>query len=324
MRTRRRVLAAKFESVEGTAESLSGTDGGILVIDPKIDVDIKMTERPLARPTLGTYAAIAGARSARLTFRTELKGTGATYTVNSTTKPAISKYLEACSYLASFGSGTIAAWCYAPTSGTGTSLYIPSLTMALWEDGVKKQLRGCRGNVKFSGNIGEPIYADFDFLGVWDSANLADDSNPTPTYETQTPPVLLDAHVSIHNLSTVVNSSFTLDSGNTLALRDSMNSVDGYLSTLVTQRKITGTVQMEMTTLATKNWFSAWKDSTQIPIIIGNVGTGSGNVIKLVMPKARIKKLTDTDKNGIAMLDMSFDLEETTTDDEVTLYFLPS
>jgi hypothetical protein len=323
MRTRRRVLAAKFEATEGTAETVGASDGGILVIDPKIDVDIKMTERPLARPTLGTYAAVAGARSARLTFKTELKGTGTTYTVNSTTKPAISKYLEACSYLATYGSGAIAAWAYTPTSGTGASLYVPSLTMALWEDGVKKQLRGCRGNVRFSGNVGEPIYAEFDFQGVWDSSNLADESNPSPTFETQTPPVLLSANASAYNYANVF-ASFTLDSGNTLALRDSMNSVDGYLSAIVTQRKLSGTIGMEMTTLATKDWFGAWKNSTNIPIIIGNVSGGSGNVIKFLMPKARIKKLTDTDRNGIAALDMQFDLEETATDDEVTIYFLPS
>jgi len=321
MRTRRRVVACKFEATEGTAETLSVSQTGILVIDPKIDVDIKMTERPVARATLGTMAAVAGARSARMTFRTELKGTGTTYTVNSASKPAISNYLEACGYLATYGSGAIAAWCFTPTSGTGTSLYIPSLTMCTWEDGVKKQIRGARGNVRFTGNVGEPIYAEFDFLGVLDT--ITDEATPTPTYESQIPPVLLSANMSIGNYSAVAGG-FTLDSGNTLALRDSINSADGYLSALITQRKISGTMNPEMTTVAAKDWFGTWRASTQQSLIIGNVGSGAGNVIKFSIPKLRLKKVGDTDRNGLAVADLQFDLEETTADDEMTLYFLPS
>jgi len=319
MRTRRRVVACKIEVTEGSAETLTGSQGGILVIDPKIDVDIKMTERPIARPTLGTFAAVAGARSARMTFKTELKGSGAAYTVNSATKPAISNYLEACSYLATFGSGATAAWAFTPTSGTGASLYIPSLTMCTWEDGVKKQIRGARGNVKFTGKVGEPVYAEFDFLGVLDT--ITDEANPTPTFETQIPPVLLSANMSIGSYAAVAGS-FTLDSGNTLVLRESMNSVDGYLSTLVTQRKMAGTLDPEMTTVAVKDWFGTWKNSTNQSLIIGNVGSAANNIFKFVMPKLRFKKVTDADKSGLSIVNIDFDLEETTYDDELTLYFL--
>ena len=79
-----------------------------------------------------------------------------------------------------------------------------------------------------------------------------------------------------------------------------------------------------MTTVATKDWFGIWKASTNMSLIVGNVGTGAGNVIKFVVPKLRLKKVGDTDKNGIAFADLQFDLEETATDDEVTLYFLPA
>lgn len=321
MRTKRRVVAAKFEVTEGTAETVGSADGGILVIDPKFDVDIKMNERPVARATLGTMAAISGARSAKLTFKTEVKGSGTTYSVNSTTKPAISKYLEACSFLATFGSGTVAAWCFTPTSGTGASLYIPSLTMALWEDGVKKQIRGARGNVSFDGKVGEPIYANFDFLGVLDT--ITDEANPSPTYESTIPPVLLSANSSIGDFA-AVSGGFTIESGNALALRDSINSVDGFLSTIVTARKMSGTFSPEMTTVAIKDWFGVWKASTAQSLIIGNIGTGAGNVLKFVMPKLRFKKVGDSDRNGIAIADLSFDLEETSADDEMTLYFLPA
>jgi hypothetical protein len=119
-----------------------------------------------------------------------------------------------------------------------------------------------------------------------------------------------------------VAGSFSIDSGNTLALRDSMNSVDGYLSTIVTQRKMSGTLNPEMTTVAAKDWFGLWKASTQQSLIIGNVGSGANNIYKFVIPTIRFKKVSDAERNGLAVADLQFDLEETSADDELTLYFL--
>jgi hypothetical protein len=87
---------------------------------------------------------------------------------------------------------------------------------------------------------------------------------------------------------------------------------------------MSGTLDPEMTTVAVMDWFGSWKNSTNQSLIIGNVGSAANNVIKFVMPKLRFKKVGDSDRNGIAVADIQFDLEETTSDDEVALYFLPS
>ena len=70
MLTKRRVVAAKAESTEGTAETLTTAEGGILAIDPKVDVDIAMHERNPAKASLGKFAALAGSRKASISFNT--------------------------------------------------------------------------------------------------------------------------------------------------------------------------------------------------------------------------------------------------------------
>jgi hypothetical protein len=77
-----------------------------------------------------------------------------------------------------------------------------------------------------------------------------------------------------------------------------------------------------MTTVAVKDWFGTWKNSTNQSLIIGNVGSAANNIFKFVMPKLRFKKVTDADKSGLSIVNIDFDLEETTYDDELTLYFL--
>jgi hypothetical protein len=113
-----------------------------------------------------------------------------------------------------------------------------------------------------------------------------------------------------------------LDSGNNLALRDCINNADGFLSAIVTSRKMSGTIDPEMTTVAAKDWFGIWKNSTNQSMIIGNIGASATNIIKFIMPKLRFKKVNDADRNGIAVAEIQYDLEETVADDEISLYFL--
>ena len=74
MLTKRRVIAAKIEAVEGTGEALTAADGGILVIDPKVETDIKMSPRNPVMATLSKLADTVGSQLAKITFKVELKG----------------------------------------------------------------------------------------------------------------------------------------------------------------------------------------------------------------------------------------------------------
>lgn len=93
MLRRKRQLAAKIESVEGTAESLGTQDAKLLIIDPKFNPDFKLFERNPVRANLSKMGKLTGTRSAGITFQLEMRGSG-----TSTIVPEWSKLLESCGF----------------------------------------------------------------------------------------------------------------------------------------------------------------------------------------------------------------------------------
>jgi hypothetical protein len=311
--TRRRVIAAKIETVEGTAEVLTVTDGGILALDPKFDPNIKMNNREnVLLPTLSQLQPIPGARDAKMTFKVELKGAGAAY--SSTVTPALGKYLRACGFLetvvTAVGTESVS---YKPAS-TG----IPSLTIWMYLDGVAKKIRGARGTVKYTGKAGEPCYAEFDFQGVYD--DVVDAAMIMPAFEATVPPVFLNASVTLAAYAAVI-SSFTVDMANTLALRDDPSKAEGYSSCMITDRKPTGKLDPEFAKVADHDFYGLWKAGTPLALTIGAIGSVQYNRFMITAPKVVTSKIGESDRNALSIADSDFVLALNTGDDEVVLTF---
>jgi hypothetical protein len=73
---RRRQVAAKIETTEGTFNTPAAVDAGILVYDPTIAYEVPMFERTPARASLSTLQKLPGIRTGTLTMRVELRGSG--------------------------------------------------------------------------------------------------------------------------------------------------------------------------------------------------------------------------------------------------------
>jgi hypothetical protein len=310
MLTKRRVLIGKIEGTEGTAETLQASDGGILAISPKIEVDIAMNKREPVWASLSTFNDVPGGRKGKLTFQAEMKGPGASY--SSTVVPALGKYLRACGFAETVAVGTSVT--YAPAS-TG----IPCLTMALYEDGVIKKLAGCRGSVKFSGQTGGIVMADFSFDGVWQG--ITDGSLVVPTYEATVPPVLLSAAMAIQGIAGLPIAKFDIDMGCQVVLRDDMNSAAGYKSAAITGRDPRGSFDPEMALVATHDFYGKWAGGSTGALTIGAVGSTTYNKFTITAPKAGYTKVADGERNGIAVADTSFQLAATNGDDEISIAF---
>lgn len=312
MRTRRRVIAAAIESTEGTPEAITAADGGLLAIDLKVDPDITMVPRNVVMQTLSKLPDLVGAQMARASFRAELKGAGGAY--SATVLPAIGKYLRACGFAETVdttgGSETVT---YQPAS-TG----LPSLTLFAYEDGVIKKMAGCRGNVKFSGKLGEPMYADFEFYGLW--VGLVDGAMVAPTFESTVPPVLLSAAFSVGGYSPAL-TSFDLDMGQTVNMRESMNTESGYVSAEITDRNPRGTFDPEMTLVATHDWYGLWKAGTTGAMNLGPLGATQYNQVTFTAPTLAYNKLADAERNGTATLATDYQLGMNTGDDELVITF---
>jgi len=316
MLTRRRVIAAKVEGVEGTAEAITVAEAGILAIDPKFDIDFKSYDRNnIKLNTLSNLVPLMGQRSVKISFKAEVKGAGAAY--SAILKPALGTYLKGCGFAETIDvtAGAEKAT-YLPAS-TG----IPSLTIWVYEDGLIKKARGCRGTVKFTGKVGEPVFAEFSFDGVFDA--VVDGAMIAPTFEATVPAVLMGTTLSLDAVTTMVAESFGIDIANSLQLRGSMSAPDGYLSALLTDRKPTFSLDPEMALVATYDFIGKWKAAASAALSIGPVGpAGVYNKFTLSAPKCVYTKVGSGDRAGIQTADIAGNLAMNTGDDEVKLEFV--
>lgn len=297
-------------------ESITLTDGGILAIDPKFEIDLKSYERNnIKLNTLSNMVPLMGQRAAKVSFKAEVKGAGAAY--SSSVTPALGTYLKSCGFaetiVTTAGAETVT---YLPAS-TG----IPSLTIWVYEDGLIKKARGCRGTVKFSGKVGEPVFAEFSFDGVFDSQ--VDGAMIAPTFESTVPALLMETTLSLDSVTTMVVESFGVDMGNSLAMRGSITAPDGYYSALLTDRKPTFTLDPEMVTVATYDFIGKWQTANAAALTIGPIGpAGVYNKFTMSAPKAVFTKVGQGDRNGIMTADISGNLAMNTGDDEFQLQFV--
>lgn len=314
MLTRRRIVVAKIESVEGTMETLVVGDAGILAIDPKFDVDIQMHERNNQLNSLSPLQPVPGARSAKVSFRAELKGAGVAYSAS--VKPAVGVFLRGCGFLETIDvTASNEKATYTPAS-TG----VPSLTIWVYEDGVIKRARGCRGNVRISAKLGEPVFAEFDFTGVY--SGTVDGAMLSPTFEATVPPVVLGNTLTLDAYN-MIAESISFDMGNALALRSSISAVDGYLSALITDRKPTGKLDPELVTVATYDFFGKWQAGNAAALTFGPMGPlNAYNKFTITAPKVVYTKVGEGDRNGDLLADLDFMLCRNTGDDEFKLEFI--
>lgn len=309
MLTRRAVVAAKVEVTEGTAESLASADASALVVDPKFEAEIDVFKRENVDPSLTGHAATPGKRMATLTFKVELKGSG-----TAGTAPALGKLLRACKFSETVVAVTSVT--YAPIS-TGE----PSLTMALYKDGIKKQLRGARGNVKYVGKSGEPGYLEFTFMGVYDGVTTVALLNPTGV-ETTLPPALLLAAFTVQSYAARV-ASLSWEAGNVLAVRHDINKSEGYFSCVITGREMKASIDPEEELIATHDWYGKWISGVMGVLTYKHDG-GAGNICTVTAPKCQYVKASEADRDGVAVLNLDMKLNRAVGgagDDEISIAF---
>ena len=312
MLTRRRVLVAKIEAAEGVAETLTAAEGGIIAIDAKWSPDIKMLERLAALPSLSKLKKIPGLALAHISFKAEIMGRTAAF--SSINLPYLDPYLRACGFVATLDvTGGSEKVTYKPAS-TGW----PCLTMALYTDGVRKLITGARGTVKFSGTVGEQLFAEFDFLGAYNA--VTDATILAPTFPTHNPPLLTAAGLTIGAYTPVIKS-FSIDMGNKLAPREDINAASGYKSFMLTDRNPAGQFDPEMALVAGYDWYGLWKAGTSAALATGAIGAAQYNKVKFTAPTLVHTKVSEGDREGLEVANTDFQLAIGTGDDEVVIEF---
>ena len=221
-----------------------------------------------------------------------------------------------------------------PLSGSNTFLQADNVcrtaSIGMSKDGVRETMRGCRGTVNITGNIGEPVLFNFNFSGIEDS--VVDSGNVSGiTYDSLVPPVLLGATVtagdgdisSFTGQKTLCATSFGIDMGADVQYRRCMSASTGIDGIYQNGRAPTLTIDPEQSPEVDfdvmANYFAANTNRMNI-----NVGSTVANKFRFNMPTMTLQSVGQGDRNGIITRDLSFSLNSgsassTAGDNEFTI-----
>jgi len=298
-------LAAKIEVTEGAAEVLANTDA-VLASNVKFDPDIEVEELDLQSASLSPFAAVAGARKARMTFECPLKGSGAAGTA-----PEIGKLIKACG----FGETVVVSTSVTYLPGSAS---IPSLTIARYVDGKKYLMAGARGTFEIQLRAGRKPIVAFDFLGT----ALADtDEGPLAavTYQASVAKPFQNGSFTINAYAAIVEA-ITIATGNQLDLRPDVNSVQGYKSAVIAKRLMTMKLNPEDVLITTHDFWATWEAGTLVAFTAA-INGGAGNITTITAPKVQYGKVGQGIRGGMLTYEIDAALRRNAGDDELSIAF---
>ncbi|MDB6061566.1 MAG: hypothetical protein JWM78_1669 [Verrucomicrobiaceae bacterium] len=303
--TRKRVLLAKIESVYGTDPTPTGAANAVLIRDLDVSpMEAKNVSRDVVRPFFGNSENLPGTVSLKLSFGVEIAGSGTPGTA-----PAFGPLLRACGFSETVVASTRVE--YAPVSTTPESV-----TLYANYDGVLHKGTGCRGTVSFDFSEGAIPAFKFEFTGVFNP--VVDGAAPTPTYTAWQRPLPANRvntpTFTLHSFASVVEK-LSLDIANAITFRSLIGGVE---QVLLTDRKPAGSVSMEATTVATKDWWTTIKSATTGPMQLVH-GLIAGNIFQIDAPAVQITSPKYADKDGVAMLNGSLVVVPVSGNDEIKI-----
>lgn len=274
-------LAAKIESVPGTAEVLANTDATDRVINPVFeDITEKVRER---RNLTGWHPGVLGVKFGRITFEVEAYAGSATPRLGAT-------YLAACGL------------------GNTTSVYrrdsrhilisastVKTLTMGFYQDGTFNQIHGAMGNCVISGEAGKVGRLKFTFSGVY--TPMTDVALLSVTYATPALLRLQEAAFSIGALSPKI-SKFELDLGNEVEPFLDANAVGGCAYWMISDHQAKLTVDPIMGLVAEEDIYSLFEDGTESAINIA-LKNGSDSMT-IAFTKGEVISLSRQERSKLA------------------------
>lgn len=184
-------------------------------------------------------------------------------------------------------------------------------------DGVLHALLGARGNVRFNVQNGQIPRMAFDFMGIY--VDVSDSPAPALTLSSWKQPRVVNKvntpGAILHGYTGPIET-FTADMANQVEFR----SLPGMSQeeVLITDRKSVGTLSIEATNVATKNWWSTVRNASLGSLVMEH-GVDAGNIVRLTAPSAQIIQPRYGDSQGVAMLNTNLTLLPLNGNDELLI-----
>lgn len=299
----RSLLTAKIEATYDTDSLPAVSTDAVIVENLSLSFPSETIDRNFVRGSLSPNSPIRGRRYVQISFETELKGSGTAGT------PADwGPLLRACAFDQTIVATTSVA--YEPISTA-----FESVTIYVYRDGLLYKFTGCRGEVSFRMAVGQRPMMAFSMQGH--CVDVVDAVLPTPTVDTTKPVAMINSAYSLNGYAGVI-ANLSISMGNNIIAADSINHATGYSSFEITGRTVQGSLDPEATRVATHNYWSEWKNGTEMALSIAANG-GAGNIATLTAPKVVFRELAEGDRSGILTYELGFTCAADAGDDELRL-----
>lgn len=311
--SRKAALGIKKETTQGTAETLSATDF-THAYDVKISPKVELTPQNYVSTSLSQFHQLPGKKYYELEFTLPLKGSGTAGTENAPLGAA----LEASGTLVTIVAFTSCTY-NRVSSPASSNYYGPgkSCTVKFYEDGILHVAAGCMFDASLDIEGGKPVGVKFKGMGKY--AAVTDASFPTVTPLTNDPPVVKSASFSIQSYAAVIQK-LSIEIANGIQMRDNVSAADSVLGFMITDPKITGSIDPERELVATHDWWGKLMAGTLGSMTI-TIGSTAGNIITITAPKVQYVGLEPGNRNGIATLEAKLHFARNSGDDELVIAF---
>lgn len=192
------------------------------------------------------------------------------------------------------------------------------------ESAIEEKAIGCKVTNMSLNNFatGKIPSLSFGFEGLNFDRDLAAPGY-TPSYDTALPPVVLSAKAYMDTTEMVLNEiNFSLE--NTLGFKTACNNENGKVSSRVTDRAVTGTIDPYVDTGSIAN-YTKFLNNTEFSIfgyaMIPTVTGQFGNVVAFFLPKCIITEMAEADQDGILKESLSFSASRDSAGTFNQLYF---
>ncbi|MFC7518693.1 phage tail tube protein [Herbaspirillum sp. GCM10030257] len=299
------LLLVKIQPIAGTDSNPTAALNAILCkgVTPQPLV-ANFAERDNIRPYFGQNGKVLTDMHSESEFEVELAGAGVAGTA-----PKWGPLIRACGFAETITASTDVK--YNPITANQEMV-----TGYYFIDGLRFKMLDCKGNgqitmnakgipmlkfkltVLYSPVTDTPIPAGTDYSGFTEP--VAVNKLNTPTW-------------SLHGYAGAVES-LSFDCGNEVVYRNLI----GRESVSIRDRKMTGSISMEMTSVAEKDWFATVIANTKGALQIVH-GTVAGNIIQIDAPKVQLTDPQISDSEGIVMLGANLALEPDEGNDDILI-----
>lgn len=307
MLTRKCLLLAMVESVYGTDPGPTTGSHAIIGFNPEITLETDPLERIDVGLSLSRLKELGGKRRMKITFETELRGSGSA----GTAPEGLSALFQACGMGETISLGVSVT--YAPVSAS-----MKSATIYMYLDGLLFKLLGCVGDYELSVKAGEVAKIKWTMSALY--ATPTDIAFPTSFTPDATVPVVAKNLTATFDAYAAIIQELTLKMNNTVAERADLSATHGIRGFQITDRNPDGTLKIESVLIATKNFFTKYEADT-VQILSVAYGAVAGNICTITASQARIRQLGYEDADGIVATPIEFQLSRNSKDDELSIVF---